>query len=149
MPQGMVQESLPMWLRSICSDLTSFGIFPIEPNHVLINEYKQDEGISFHKDGPLYFPRVAILSLLGTIKLDFKEKLQGDVKASVLLEPKSLLVFEDEAYKQYYHGIQEQLYDKIDNTVVNRADLSLSSTFERTVRISLTIRVVSKVLQVL
>ncbi|CAN0496491.1 unnamed protein product, partial [Discosporangium mesarthrocarpum] len=33
------------------------------PNHVLLNEYSGGQGISPHKDGPLYDGRVAILSL--------------------------------------------------------------------------------------
>lgn len=139
----MGQKELPSWLNDLCMRLHKDGIFPIPPNHVLINEYRRDEGISFHKDGPMYFPRVAILSLHGTIKIDFKENLRDDVVLSALLEPQSLLIFENDAYTDCFHGIREELFDVIDEKVLNKHQVQ-GDQVERTVRVSLTIRIVHK-----
>uniref|UniRef100_A0A7S3RTL6 Alpha-ketoglutarate-dependent dioxygenase AlkB-like domain-containing protein n=1 Tax=Emiliania huxleyi TaxID=2903 RepID=A0A7S3RTL6_EMIHU len=62
---GMTREPLPSWVQSVCDELVRCGVFPHDqpPNHVLLNEYRPGQGIDPHKDGPLYAPRVAILSL--------------------------------------------------------------------------------------
>ena len=67
---------------------------------VFSNEYRPMSGISRHKDGPLYGGRVAILSLQSTCTLEFSpEKFSTrDEVTGVFLEPRSLLVFDGEAY---------------------------------------------------
>ncbi|CAN0391528.1 unnamed protein product [Laminaria digitata] len=69
----MVEEELPQFLREVCEALVAAGIFPenAPPNHVLLNEYSEGQGIGPHKDGPLYEGRVAILSLGSEANLDF------------------------------------------------------------------------------
>ncbi|GJP40536.1 hypothetical protein CLOM_g207 [Closterium sp. NIES-68] len=63
--KGLIAQPLPAWLQHftsrISSDLSS--LFPSPVNHVLVNEYKEGQGIMPHQDGPAYFPCVAILSL--------------------------------------------------------------------------------------
>lgn len=56
-----------------------------------------------HFDGPAYHPKVVVYSI-GTAVIKFINKESGEEK-SLLLEDKSLHIFEDEAYTLYMHGI--------------------------------------------
>ena len=64
---GMVPEPLPGYLQSLCLALVEAGVFRCgeeeRPNHILLNEYRNGQGIGLHKDGDLYADKVAILSL--------------------------------------------------------------------------------------
>ncbi|CAN8274396.1 unnamed protein product [Cochlearia groenlandica] len=151
--KGLVPQELPSWLIKITSKIReSSGLFPSAINHVLINEYHPDQGIMPHQDGPAYFPVVAILSLDAPVVMDFSPHLRfrsdGDDNISisqsigaescvperdnqgsfsVLLMPRSLLIFKDEAYSDFLHGISDsptQCYKQ----VVNEAEaLALSA----------------------
>ncbi|KAL8143086.1 hypothetical protein V2J09_016118 [Rumex salicifolius] len=119
--KGLISQDLPTWLTTITRRIyEDSGIFPAAPNHVLINEYLPDQGIMPHQDGPAYFPAAAILSLGSPVVMDFTPhpKLepcgnasehdtsidkQGDFSKSqssfsLLLMPRSLLIFKDLAY---------------------------------------------------
>ncbi|EFA77212.1 hypothetical protein PPL_12421 [Heterostelium album PN500] len=108
---GMLLETLPSWLDRICESIFKQSILPKKPNHVLLNEYQYDQGIMPHKDGPLFYPCVTILSLGSTCLIDFYKSIGEDPVESLLLKPRSLLIFTDEAYKNYYHGIKECFTD--------------------------------------
>ena len=108
-------ENLPGWLQDVSSALVDTAIFKDTdlPDHVLINEYSAGDGILHHTDGPLYRDVVAILSLGSPCLMTFKKKLEshdigngdmGDV-FSVVLQPRSLLVFTDSVYSNFMHGI--------------------------------------------
>lgn len=144
----MKLEGLPDWLNNICEKLYKLNVFPSIPNHVLINEYKRDEGISYHKDGPLYFPRVAIITLNGSSLINFKRELKQSHEFSLFLKPKSLLIFDERCYNEYYHGIEENLYDTLDEKVINLDNDHIGTHIERTLRVSLTIRIVPRILNV-
>jgi len=112
----MFQDRLPTFLQELCHCLRKTSVISEEanePNHVLLNEYTRGQGIAPHKDGPLYEPMVAILSLGSPARLDFwasREEAMKPVEentpsVSVLCEHRSLLVFCGEAYNDYWHGI--------------------------------------------
>ncbi|CAN0003739.1 unnamed protein product, partial [Hapterophycus canaliculatus] len=46
-PSGMVEEELPAFLQEVCDALVDAGVFPESspPNHVLLNEYSEGQGI--------------------------------------------------------------------------------------------------------
>lgn len=97
------------------------GIFdPDEPpNHVLVNEYYRGQGILPHTDGPAYASRTATLSLGSSVLIqytprpNYKPSITGTANTpqnvELLLEPGSLVVFEDAAYLDYCHGIDDQV----------------------------------------
>lgn len=69
-----------------------------------------------HTDGPLYYPKTATLSIGNSVLLYFQKRLAtheigqvetNPVERQVLLENKSLVVFEKEAYTNYCHGIDD------------------------------------------
>jgi len=143
-PQGMVAEELPQFLLTITRRLVESGVFQQSPNHVLLNEYSAGQGIMPHKDGPLYYPKVAILSLCAPAIIGFRENLKSPPQTSVLLQPQSLLIFSESAYTTYFHGIEEVEYDTITECVVNtvQAAIHVGTVVERGTRLSLTIRIV-------
>lgn len=95
-------------LLEIANLLVAMGIFSSEerPNHVLLNEYLPGQGILPHTDGPTYVSRTATISLMSSVVLEFTKRLSPNEIGSdsgdnwpiqVLLEPGSIIVFEDEA----------------------------------------------------
>jgi alkylated DNA repair protein alkB family protein 6 len=146
---GMVPEALPPWFDDLAMRLISSGVYSetTKPNHLLINLYEEAQGIMPHKDGPLYYPRVAIITLNGSARIDFQEQVNSTPQNSLLLLPCSLLVFEHDAYTRYFHSIPFQLMDNVDETVVNWHATALPIGFQclRTLRVSLTILYVPNV----
>ena len=76
------------------------------------------QGIMPHKDGPLYHPRVAILSLGSHTVMEFYRHLNDSQHdpdngrphqpaLSLFLPPRSLFVFTDALYADYFHCIRE------------------------------------------
>ena len=107
---------MPSWLEQMIDSLVIEGVFPpdMRPNNVLINQYNAEEGIIHHTDGPAYYEKVVIISLGSECILSFRKKLAsemigkefaGDV-CSVVLAPRSMLIFENQAYSEYMHGIE-------------------------------------------
>ncbi|XP_074663235.1 putative RNA/DNA demethylase ALKBH6 [Tubulanus polymorphus] len=149
------------------------------PNHVLVNEYKPGQGIMPHEDGSLFYPTVTTITLGSHTVLDFYQHISQTEQISVqnktdnseddktermkaeetsfnkrhcmslLLEPRSLVILQEDLYKTYLHGIQEITHDTLTEKVSNleRTKHCLGETIERSTRISLTIRHVPKVLK--
>ena len=164
-PAGMAPEPLPPWVASVCGALVECGVFPPDapPNHVLLNEYRPGEGIDAHRDGPLYAPRVAILSLGSHAPFEFLHDEPGRTRAgALLLPPRGLLVFSDDAYERLLHTVPAREVDcaadygayladdfaKLANEFADEpaADDRGATRLRRRRRISLTVR---RVLQVM
>lgn len=157
----MIAEAIPEWLDKYCKKISKLGVFEENvPNHILINEYLPKQGIMPHVDGPMYYPTVTTISLGSHTLLDFYKPLNSDAEStersderyvfSLLLEPKSLLVLQDDMYKVYLHGIRELSEDVLtkDSKILNYEHLNEDPTkLERQTRVSLTIRFVPKILK--
>ncbi|XP_028679986.2 alpha-ketoglutarate-dependent dioxygenase alkB homolog 6 isoform X2 [Erpetoichthys calabaricus] len=159
-PKGMLAEKLPEWLETYTEKISLLSAFGgRHANHVLVNEYKPGEGIMPHEDGPLYFPTVTTISLGSQVLLDFYQPVCRDSEVttpqteesryllSLLVEPRSLLILQDEMYTRYLHGIQEMTDDTMTECVANLncTKARLGHILPRSTRISLTIRHVPKV----
>lgn len=169
---GLIPAPIPQWLQSVINDVCTRlpGLYgDNKANHVLINSYNPGDGIMPHQDGPLYYPAVAILSLGSPAVIRFTRKREenqdgdeverienggkngpwsnSDTVASVLVLPRSLLVFKDEAYEDCLHGIDFVAVEQLDNSVVNPEQASPGSKeiMRSGTRVSLTIRRVLKV----
>jgi len=137
-PKGLVPSPLlPRWLPPLMSRAADRAGFAPDapPNHALVNLYRPGEGILPHEDGPAYEPRVAIASIGSPAVLRFWRRAGpggggggaapapvpgvDPPDASVLLEPRSLVVFEGEAYAGCYHGIEACEAETIDASVIN------------------------------
>ena len=68
---------------------------------------------------------------------------------SLLLEPRSLVLVQDDMYNTYLHGIDEVTEDLLSDKVANldMTDSKIGDVLKRDTRVSLTIRVVPKVLR--
>ncbi|KAJ7975543.1 alpha-ketoglutarate-dependent dioxygenase alkB-like 6 [Quillaja saponaria] len=140
--KGLLPQDLPPWLTSITQKICEqSGLFPLEINHVLINEYLPNQGIMPHQDGPAYFPVVAILSLGSPAVMEFtphprlrlcidnaksnnsvgeietEKCLEDHNQISVLLMPCSLLIFKDKAYTDCLHGIKDSEVHQYDGAI--------------------------------
>jgi len=124
-------KPLPPWLAELCAavgkavsvDGCAKTSWPA-PNHVLVNHYRPGEGIMPHTDGPAYAPLAAILSLGSAVVFDFWRDHAHPASGhpavlSLLLPPRSLLVFSEEAYQSHLHGIADRAFDELDSDVAN------------------------------
>ena len=112
-----------------------------------------------HEDGPIYYPTVSTISLGSHTLLDFYKPLshaENDDSTdrfmfSFLLEPRSLLILQEEMYKVYLHGIKEIKQDRIDErsiknySRIDQTKYGEKSIVDRSTRVSLTIRHVTKI----
>ena len=113
--KGIDIEPLPAWMQAVCHEFVRCQVFPATapPNHVLLNEYKPGQGIDAHKDGPLYAPLVAVLSLGSHATFQFVTNTPERAPvASLLIPRRGLLIFSgDDAYTRHLHTVKAQLED--------------------------------------
>ncbi|MEW5302657.1 MAG: hypothetical protein WDW38_011615 [Sanguina aurantia] len=156
LPKGLIPAPLPSWLLPVIAkvqQLVGEGFYGGDaPNHVLLNAYSPGQGIMAHEDGPAYFPAVCILSLGASSIIRFYKKQAEGVcsqpTTSVLLRPRSLLVFSEEAYTGFLHGIDQVEAETVDATVANCKQSGVlhgDSMLREGERVSLTIRRVVRV----
>jgi len=126
--RGLMRMPLPEKQQPLADALHHLGIFDgaLYPmNSIRINGYRPGQGIHPHCDGPVYYPKVAILSLGSPCIMSFYQQTgtedcmkwdpENDVpgghargsrpQVNVLLEPRSLLVFSHDAFWHHRHGI--------------------------------------------
>lgn len=152
--KGMIAESIPIWLDIYLEKIHNLNVMGgNRPNHVLVNEYLPTQGIMAHLDGSLFYPTITTISVGSHIVLKFSEPVIDDADTpnhvfSFLLEPRSLLILQDELFTNYLHCIEELSEDLLDDSVVNLQYCSnnyiLGELYKRDTRISLTIRHVPK-----
>ena len=125
--QCKITEELPPWLLQLVDGLVRGGAWPLAedgvahaPNHVIINDYSDGRlGLTPHSDGPMYAPRVAVLSLLWDGVLELHRPCDEAVRcetptrlARMLLRRRSLNVLDADAY-HLFHGIPEGEADAV------------------------------------
>jgi alkylated DNA repair dioxygenase AlkB len=118
---------LPPWGQALVERLHADGVGDRRFDQILVNEYTPGQGISFHRDYEPFDRTVVSLSLLSPCVMDFR-RLSGGLRDSMLLEPRSLLVLEDEARYDWEHGIARRKSDRWVGAVVPRRR-RLSVTF--------------------
>lgn len=111
-------EPLAPWLEKISELLCNEKITEKKTNHVLLNEYPPGIGIMPHTDGPLYHPYVCILSMGSHATFEFFKDYaafkEENSLGRLIVEPRSLLIFTDDAYEKYLHSIQDKDIDFIE-----------------------------------
>lgn len=159
---ALFDGQLPLPLEHICKSLISKGVFDDDrypPNHVLVNEYSATQGIMPHTDGPLYYHKTATISIGGgDVLLKFTPRLTSDQIEStpynatltsshnnnkqtkeVWLEGHgSLVVFKDDAYINYCHGIDDRI--SMERASEECTNAKPGQAIRREYRISLTFR---------
>jgi len=140
-----VEEELPTVFKKLVDAMVQTSVFPPEfrPNHVLVNEYKNGWGLIPHADGPLYYPRVATVSLGGSVMLSYwstGKKMEDESFCDIFLRRRCLHVTSDDIYRNYLHGIRHGKNDVITEKCCNieTAKVNVGEEMERSeLRISL------------
>ena len=107
-------------------------------NSIRSNSYAPGQGIWPHCDGPVYFPKVAIIGLKGHVLFNFYEEegtedthswnekkgvpdgyKNGKAVASLFCEPRSLMIFYDDTFRKHRHGIDFTEEDEIQSHCAN------------------------------
>jgi alkylated DNA repair protein alkB family protein 6 len=166
-----INDPLPSYLISLLECVKSTQIFANaclpEPRHVLLNRYESGQGIMPHRDGPAYHSLVCILSIGSSATMNFYSQPPSSASlaeerdeigrgcplpnsptsqcavASILLLPRSLLIFTDELYTKYFHMIDEIHSDSVHQRLSNFDSLPQQlhgKRLQRTLRYSFTIR---------
>lgn len=111
---------LPAWLNSLATQLKEDGVFKTMPDQIIINEYLPGQGIAAHVDcEPCFGDTIASLSLGSACIMEFSS-LHSEQAISRCLEPRSLLVLQDEARFDWKHGIPARKSDMINGERVAR-----------------------------
>lgn len=150
---GLLPAALPKWVRPLLARLQATGHFGAATlNHVLVNSYAAGEGILPHQDGPLYLNAVAIVSLGAEAVMEFTphqrlvDAAPAPAAVRVWLPRRSLLLFADEAYTDYLHGIPARAADELSGVCNPPASGGGAAAVQRRgTRVSLTCRSVLKV----
>uniref|UniRef100_A0A182T917 Alpha-ketoglutarate-dependent dioxygenase AlkB-like domain-containing protein n=1 Tax=Anopheles maculatus TaxID=74869 RepID=A0A182T917_9DIPT len=131
-PKGMIAEDIPAWLTRYVDRINQLNVYEetIKANHVLINEYLSGQGIMPHLDGPLFYPTITTISCGSHTVLEYYDQIEDSVSesngslvrnhvASIVLEPRSLLIVKDDMYHKYLHSIAELEQDVVDDRIAN------------------------------
>jgi alkylated DNA repair dioxygenase AlkB len=128
---SMKIADLPTWADFITQKLENQLQF--EPNQLIINEYEPGQGIAPHIDcEPCFEDTIVSISLLSAWVMDFRAKNDKNTQASILLEPKSIIILQKEARYDWLHGIKaRQTDDWQGERIVRQRRISL--TFRRVI----------------
>lgn len=114
-------DIIPAWLNTLCDQLYNEGIFEAKPDQVIVNEYMPGQGIAAHIDCiPCFSNTICSLSLASHCMMDF---INSDIKHSIMLESRSLLILQDDARYKWKHGISPR---KSDNGTKRQRRISLT-----------------------
>ena len=103
---------IPEFLASIGRRLYTEWGFERIPEQVIVNEYKNSQGIASHVDRFSFGPKVATVSLIESWHMTFRN-LEGPEVISVLLEKNSLAIMTNESRTKWSHEIKKLKTDNI------------------------------------
>ena len=96
-------------IGELCNKLHGDGVFIKKPDQVIINEYTPGQGIAPPVDCiPCFCGVIYSLSLASGCFMDLR---YGNVRKSIYLEPRSLLVFQGDVRYKWKHGIAARKSD--------------------------------------
>ncbi len=99
---------LPDWANRVAQRLVDEGYVGILPDQVIVNEYRESQGIAAHIDSKSSFADgVAMISLLETWEMVFKKRRGGD-KVTHKLERRSATILTGEARYGWTHAIPKR-----------------------------------------
>lgn len=111
---------MPHWMKALCNKICS-DLCIEKPDQVIVNEYMPGQGIAGHVDCVSCFSNtICSLSLASGCMMDFANH---HIKHCIYLEPRSLLIFKNEARYKWKHGIAAR---KSDNGVKRYRRISLT-----------------------
>jgi alkylated DNA repair protein (DNA oxidative demethylase) len=100
-------EPIPQWLMPL--RLRASGVIGVPTEavqEVLITCYEPGAGIGWHRDAPMFGPKVLGVSLVGTCRMRFQRTVGGKRQtAEAVLSPRSLYVLTGAARFTWQHAI--------------------------------------------
>jgi len=120
---------IPPVISLFCKRLVSVGLFEVEPDQVIVNEYLTGQGIAKHIDKSSFGAQVATISLCESWPMVFNGP-NGETISKVL-ECRSLAVMTGDARYKWTHQITKR-----------KSDLVGKSRVRRVRRVSLTFRTI-------
>ena len=99
--------ALPAWADALARRLFDAKLVPNLPDQVIVNEYREDQGIGRHVDSESFADGVAMISLLESWEMIFCDK-QGKRKVSRMLERRSVTVIKGKARYDWTHEIPKR-----------------------------------------
>lgn len=147
-----VVQEIPPLLKVLIDMLLRIRAFPDThpPNHVLVNEYQDQEGIMAHTDGPMYLDRTATFSIAGgDVLFNFTKRKannsedddsNNDVMQLKLHGNGSLVVFTDDAYTNHCHSINDRIHNSVEHASCKCVNAVEGEQIQRGHRLSLTFR---------
>ncbi|MCC2646349.1 MAG: Alkylated repair protein [Rickettsiaceae bacterium] len=126
--QSQYLGPLPEWLDALSQRLYFEGIFKVQPDQVIINEYLPGQGIAPHIDCETCFEdTICSLSLGSSCLMEFSKEL---TKYSLMLEPCSLVILSSDARYKWKHGISARRSDYYNGAKIWR-ERRVSLTFRK------------------
>ena len=100
-------EPIPDWLMPLRLRAGALMGVPAEAvEEVLVTRYEPGAGIGWHRDAPMFGPRVVGVSLAGTCRMRFQRKVAGEREtAEATLGPRSSYLLAEEARFSWQHSI--------------------------------------------
>lgn len=103
---------LPEWAACLARRLVSNGLVTGAPDQVIVNEYVRDQGISRHVDSELSFADgIAMISLLESWEMVFREKRKRGRKVLQRLERRSAAIMTGDARYRWTHEIPKRRHE--------------------------------------
>ena len=123
---------LPQWAEEIADILCERRLAPERPDQVIVNEYDPGQGIASHVDcQPCFTATIISLSLGSPCVMGFTHKRTRQT-VPLLLEPRSLVVLQDEARYVWLHGIPARKTDQYGEKTIRR-ERRVSLTFRKVI----------------
>ena len=121
--------SLPPMVKELAGQIARQAGVERDFNQVIVNEYQPGQGIASHVDSFAFGDCIASLSLLSACIMRFDHLKTGE-KQELVLQPRSLLILQGEARRDWKHGIAARKSDVIDGAKKLRSR-RLSLTFRQ------------------
>ena len=102
--------SLPDWAEDLARRLCSDGLLPQLPDQVIVNEYTGNQGISRHVDSQSFADGIAMISLLESWEMVFREK-GTRRKVGQMLDRRSVAVMKGDARYRWTHEIPQRKFE--------------------------------------
>ena len=98
---------LPRWADDVARRLVKRGLMSSLPDQVIVNEYVRNQGIAPHVDSESFGDDIAMISLLESWEMVFRER-RGKQKFSQRLEQRSVAIIKGEARYSWTHEIPKR-----------------------------------------
>ena len=109
---SMRLDPLPEWAARLARRLVSNGILSDVPDQVIVNEYRGNQGISRHVDSePSFADGIAMISLLESWEMVFRERKKRGRKVLQRLERRSAAIMKGDARYRWTHEIPKRKHE--------------------------------------